>query len=201
MTNSNLKIGVLALQGAVSEHIRSLERAGAESCAVKTVEQLEGLDGLVIPGGESTVIGKLMRKYGFIERIREFSAAGRPIFGTCAGLIVLATSIEGQEEPHLGLMNMTVARNAFGRQRESFETDLPIEGIDEPVRAVFIRAPLIREIGADVEVLAVYNGEMVTAREGHLLVSSFHPELTDDYRLHAYFADMVRQSRTGEPKG
>ncbi|QDH21335.1 pyridoxal 5'-phosphate synthase glutaminase subunit PdxT [Saccharibacillus brassicae] len=201
MTNSNLKIGVLALQGAVSEHIRSLERAGAESCAVKTVGQLEGLDGLVIPGGESTVIGKLMRKYGFIERIREFSAAGRPIFGTCAGLIVLATSIEGQEEPHLGLMNMTVARNAFGRQRESFETDLPIEGIDEPVRAVFIRAPLIREIGADVEVLAVYNGEMVTAREGHLLVSSFHPELTDDYRLHAYFADMVRQSRTGEPKG
>lgn len=201
MTNSNLKIGVLALQGAVSEHIRSLERAGAESCAVKTVGQLEGLDGLVIPGGESTVIGKLMRKYGFVERIREFSAAGRPIFGTCAGLIVLATSIEGQEEPHLGLMNMTVARNAFGRQRESFETDLPIEGIDEPVRAVFIRAPLIREIGADVEVLAVYNGEMVTAREGHLLVSSFHPELTDDYRLHAYFADMVRQSRTGEPKG
>lgn len=201
MTTQSLKIGVLALQGAVSEHIRSLERAGAEAVAVKKTEQLDELDGLVIPGGESTTIGKLMRKYGFIERVREFSDAGKPIFGTCAGLIVLAKNIEGQEEPHLGLMDMTVARNAFGRQRESFEIDLPITGIEQPVRAVFIRAPLIREIGADVEVLAVYNGEMVTAREGHLLVSSFHPELTDDYRLHEYFTQMVRQSKTGESKG
>lgn len=201
MTTQSLKIGVLALQGAVSEHIRSLERAGAEAVAVKKTEQLDELDGLVIPGGESTTIGKLMRKYGFIERVREFSDAGKPIFGTCAGLIVLAKKIEGQEEPHLGLMDMTVARNAFGRQRESFEIDLPITGIEQPVRAVFIRAPLIREIGADVEVLAVYNGEMVTAREGHLLVSSFHPELTDDYRLHEYFTQMVRQSKTGESKG
>lgn len=201
MTTQSLKIGVLALQGAVSEHIRSLERAGAEAVAVKKTEQLDELDGLVIPGGESTTIGKLMRKNGFIERVREFSDAGKPIFGTCAGLIVLAKKIEGQEEPHLGLMDMTVARNAFGRQRESFEIDLPITGIEQPVRAVFIRAPLIREIGADVEVLAVYNGEMVTAREGHLLVSSFHPELTDDYRLHEYFTQMVRQSKTGESKG
>ncbi|CAM4409676.1 pyridoxal 5'-phosphate synthase glutaminase subunit PdxT [Saccharibacillus endophyticus] len=201
MTTQSLKIGVLALQGAVSEHIRSLEQAGAEAVAVKKTEQLDELDGLVIPGGESTTIGKLMRKYGFIERVREFSDAGKPIFGTCAGLIVLAKNIEGQEEPHLGLMDMTVARNAFGRQRESFEIDLPITGIEQPVRAVFIRAPLIREIGADVEVLAVYNGEMVTAREGHLLVSSFHPELTDDYRLHEYFTQMVRQSKTGESKG
>lgn len=201
MTTQTLKIGVLALQGAVSEHIRSLEQAGAEAVAVKKTEQLDELDGLVIPGGESTTIGKLMRKYGFIERIRQFSQAGKPIFGTCAGLIVLAKRIEGQDEPHLGLMDMTVARNAFGRQRESFEIDLPITGIQQPVRAVFIRAPLIREIGADVEVLAVYNGEMVTAREGHLLVSSFHPELTDDYRLHEYFTHMVRQSKTGESKG
>ncbi|GGO09849.1 pyridoxal 5'-phosphate synthase glutaminase subunit PdxT [Saccharibacillus kuerlensis] len=201
MAENTLKIGVLALQGAVAEHIRSLEQAGAEGVIVKRAQQLDEIDGLVIPGGESTTIGKLMRQYGFIDRIQAFSEAGKPIFGTCAGLIVLAKRIEGQEEPHLGLMDMTVTRNAFGRQRESFETDLPIKGIDEPVRAVFIRAPLIREIGADVEVLSVYNEEMVTAREGHLLVSSFHPELTDDYRLHEYFADMVRQSKTGEPKG
>jgi 5'-phosphate synthase pdxT subunit len=142
-----------------------------------------------------------MRKYGFIERVREFSEAGRPIFGTCAGLIVLAKEIEGQEEPHLGLMDMKVARNAFGRQRESFETDLLITGIKQPVRAVFIRAPLIREIGEGVEVLATYNEEMVTAREGHLLVSSFHPELTDDYRLHEYFAGMVREFKSGAAKG
>ncbi|WP_172257581.1 pyridoxal 5'-phosphate synthase glutaminase subunit PdxT [Saccharibacillus deserti] len=201
MTNQTVKIGVLALQGAVSEHLRSLERAGAEAVSVKRTEQLDGLDGLVIPGGESTTIGKLMRKYGFIERVREFSEAGRPIFGTCAGLIVLAKEIEGQEEPHLGLMDMKVARNAFGRQRESFETDLPIKGIEQPVRAVFIRAPLIREIGEGVEVLATYNEEMVTAREGHLLVSSFHPELTDDYRLHEYFAGMVREFKSGAAKG
>ncbi|WP_370866646.1 pyridoxal 5'-phosphate synthase glutaminase subunit PdxT [Saccharibacillus sp. JS10] len=196
-----MKIGVLALQGAVSEHIRSLEQAGAEAVAVKKTQQLSELDGLVIPGGESTTIGKLMQKYGFIEQIREFSEAGKPIFGTCAGLIVLAKEIEGQEQPHLGLMDITVTRNAFGRQKESFEIDLPVVGIEQPIRAVFIRAPLIREIGADVEVLSVYNGEMVTAREGHLLVSSFHPELTDDYRLHEYFTQMVRQSKTGESKG
>ncbi|MCQ4088907.1 pyridoxal 5'-phosphate synthase glutaminase subunit PdxT [Saccharibacillus sp. JS10] len=198
---NRVKIGVLALQGAVSEHIRSLEQAGAEAVAVKKTQQLSELDGLVIPGGESTTIGKLMQKYGFIEQIREFSEAGKPIFGTCAGLIVLAKEIEGQEQPHLGLMDITVTRNAFGRQKESFEIDLPVVGIEQPIRAVFIRAPLIREIGADVEVLSVYNGEMVTAREGHLLVSSFHPELTDDYRLHEYFTQMVRQSKTGESKG
>lgn len=200
-TMNRVKIGVLALQGAVSEHIRSLEQAGAEAVAVKKTQQLSELDGLVIPGGESTTIGKLMQKYGFIEQIREFSEAGKPIFGTCAGLIVLAKEIEGQEQPHLGLMDITVTRNAFGRQKESFEIDLPVVGIEQPIRAVFIRAPLIREIGADVEVLSVYNGEMVTAREGHLLVSSFHPELTDDYRLHEYFTQMVRQSKTGESKG
>ena len=201
MQTGKVKIGVLALQGAVAEHIRSLELAGADGVAVKRVEQLDELDGLVIPGGESTTIGKLMRKYGFIERIRQFHADGRPLFGTCAGLIVLAKRIEGQEENHLGLMDISVARNAFGRQRESFETDLPIKGIDEPVRAVFIRAPLIREAGANVEVLATYNEEMVTARKGRLLVSSFHPELTDDYRLHEYFAGMVSEARSGEAKG
>lgn len=189
-----MKIGVLALQGAVAEHIRSIEAAGGEGVAIKRVEELDVLDGLIIPGGESTTIGKLMRKYGFIEAIRDFSKQGKPIFGTCAGLIVLADRIEGQEEAHLQLMDMTVARNAFGRQRESFETDLPIKGIDEPVRAVFIRAPLIKEVAPSVDVLSTYNGEIVTARQGHLLASSYHPELTDDYRLHAYFLDMAKEA-------
>lgn len=186
-----MKIGVLALQGAVAEHIRSIGKAGAEGVAVKRTEQLQEVQGLIIPGGESTTIGKLMRKYGFIDAIRQFSEQGKPIFGTCAGLIVLAERIEG-EEAHLGLMNMTVARNAFGRQRESFETDLPVKGIDEPIRAVFIRAPLIKEVGPNVDVLSTYNDEIVTARQGHLLASSYHPELTEDPRLHQYFADMVK---------
>lgn len=189
-----MKIGVLALQGAVAEHIRSLEAAGAEAVAVKRVEQLDGLQGLVIPGGESTTIGKLMRKYGFIDAIREFSAEGKPLFGTCAGLIVLADRIEGNEEAHLKLMDMTVARNAFGRQRESFETDLDVKGINESIRAVFIRAPLIKEVGAGVEVLSTYNDEIVTARQGTLLAASYHPELTDDFRLHAYFIEMAKEA-------
>lgn len=188
-----MKIGVLSLQGAVAEHIRSVERAGAEGIAVKKIEQLDELSGLIIPGGESTTIGKLMRKYDFIEAIRQFSNQGKPVFGTCAGLIVLAKTIQGQEEAHLGLMDITVSRNAFGRQRDSFETDLNIKGIEEPVRAVFIRAPLIQSVGTGVDVLSEYNGEIVAYRQGHLLASSFHPELTDDYRLHQYFVDMVRE--------
>ncbi|PZD96367.1 pyridoxal 5'-phosphate synthase glutaminase subunit PdxT [Paenibacillus sambharensis] len=189
-----MKIGVLALQGAVAEHLRSLELAGAETVAVKRVEQLEELDGLVIPGGESTTIGKLMRKYGFMEAVKEFSDQGKPLFGTCAGLIVLADRIDGQDEAHLSLMNMTVSRNAFGRQRESFEADLDVKGMSEPLRAVFIRAPLIKEVRDGVEVLSEYKGEIVTARQGHLLACSFHPELTDDYSLHAYFLEMVREA-------
>ncbi|AIQ10669.1 pyridoxal 5'-phosphate synthase glutaminase subunit PdxT [Paenibacillus durus] len=193
-----MKIGVLALQGAVTEHIASIGKTGAEGTPIKRVEELAEVDGLIIPGGESTTIGKLMRKYGFIDAIREFAGEGKPIFGTCAGLIVLAKEITGGEPAHLELMNITVARNAFGRQRESFECDLDVKGIEEPIRAVFIRAPLIEKVGPGVEVLSVYNGEIVTAREGNLLVSSFHPELTDDYRLHQYFADMVQTTRTAE---
>ena len=187
-----MKIGVLALQGAVTEHIHSIERAGAEGVAIKQIQQLDELDGLILPGGESTTIGKLMRKYGFMEAIRAFAAAGKPVFGTCAGLIVMAKHIQGQEEAHLELMDMTVSRNAFGRQKESFETDLPVKGIEETVRAVFIRAPLIESVGEQVEVLSTYKDEIVTARQGHLLACSYHPELTDDYRLHAYFVDMAR---------
>ena len=191
-----MKIGVLALQGAVAEHIRSIGQAGGQGVAVKRAEQLDELDGLIIPGGESTTIGKLMRQYGFIDAIRSFSQQrGKPLFGTCAGLIVLAERLEGGESPHLGLMNMTVARNAFGRQRESFETELDVEGIDTPLRAVFIRAPLIKEVGPNVEVLSTYKGEIVAARQDRLLVSCFHPELTDDYRLHGLFLTMAEQAR------
>lgn len=195
------KIGVLALQGAVAEHIRSVELAGGEGVAVKRTEQLSEIDGLVIPGGESTTIGKLMRKYGFMDAIRSFYADGKPLFGTCAGLIVLANRLEGGEEPHLGLMDMKVARNAFGRQRESFETDLDVKGIETPLRAVFIRAPLITEVGPEVDVLSTYKNEIVTARQGRLLASSYHPELTDDFRLHGLFLDMAREAAVNRNKG
>ena len=190
-----MRVGVLALQGAVAEHIRSLEKTGVEGVTVKHVEQLADLDGLIIPGGESTTIGKLMRKYGFIEAIRDFSGQGKPIFGTCAGLIVMAKEIEGGEEPHLALMDIKVSRNAFGRQRESFETDLDVKGLEAPLRAVFIRAPLITAVGDGVEVLSTYKDEIVTTRQGHLLVSSFHPELTDDFSLHTYFVEMIKQAK------
>ncbi|WP_127589072.1 pyridoxal 5'-phosphate synthase glutaminase subunit PdxT [Paenibacillus koleovorans] len=190
-----MKIGVLALQGAVAEHIRMIEMAGAQGVVVKRTEQLQEIDGLIIPGGESTTIGKLMRDYGFIDALQAYSKQGKPLFGTCAGLIVLANKIDGQDWVHLSLMDMTVQRNAFGRQRESFETDLEIKGIDHPVRAVFIRAPLIKSVGPGVDVLSEYKGEIVAAREGSLLAVSFHPELTDDYQLHAYFVDMVKQSQ------
>lgn len=190
-----MKIGVLALQGAVAEHIKLIEKAGAEGVIIKKTEQLSEIDGIIIPGGESTTIGKLMRTYHFIEALQSFSGQGKPIFGTCAGLIVIAKEIVGQPEAHLGLMDIKVARNAFGRQRESFEADLPIKGIAEDVRAVFIRAPLIESVGEGVDVLATYRDQIVAARQGHLLAASFHPELTDDERMHAYFLDMVREAR------
>lgn len=189
-----MKIGVLALQGAVREHIHSLEKLGVEAIAVKKKEQLADLDGLVIPGGESTTMGKLMRKYDMIEPIREMHRQGKPLFGTCAGMICLAQRIEG-EEPHLGLMDITVRRNAFGRQVDSFEADVPIKGIADDFRAVFIRAPLITQAGENVEVLAEVNGEIVAAREGNLLCASFHPELTDDLRMHQFFVDMAKEAK------
>jgi 5'-phosphate synthase pdxT subunit len=188
-----MKIGVLALQGAVAEHIRMLELAGAEGIAIKTVEQLDEVEGIILPGGESTTIGRLMRTYGFIEPLQQFSKQKKPIFGTCAGLILIAKDISGQDQTHLQLMDITVARNAFGRQRESFETDLVVEGIADDVRAVFIRAPLIEKVGKDVRVLARYQNQIVAAQQGHLLASSYHPELTEDYRMHAYFINMVNK--------
>lgn len=190
-----MKIGVLALQGAVAEHVRMIESTGAEAVVIKRTEQLDELDGIILPGGESTAIGKLMREYGFIDSLRAFAETGKPMFGTCAGLILMADRIAGQDNAHLQLMDMTVSRNAFGRQRESFETDLDVKGIEEGVRAVFIRAPLINQVGPAVEVLSVYRDQIVAARQHHLLVASFHPELTDDTRMHEYFAGMVRESK------
>jgi 5'-phosphate synthase pdxT subunit len=189
-----MKVGVLALQGAVAEHIRSLEQAGAEAIPVKKVEQLEEIDGIVLPGGESTTIGKLIKKYGFDSALKDFSQQQKPVFGTCAGLILIAKRIARQEDVHLGLMNITVERNAFGRQRESFEINLPVKGVADDFRAVFIRAPYIEEAGRDVEILSIHQDKMVAVRENHLLGASFHPELTDDYRLHGYFVDMVKES-------
>jgi 5'-phosphate synthase pdxT subunit len=186
-----MKIGVLALQGAVAEHLAALQRVGADAIAIKKKEQLDEIDGIIIPGGESTTIGKLMRTYDFMDSLKQFSQQGKPIFGTCAGMIVLAKEIVGQNDAHLKLMDMKVARNAFGRQRESFETDLDVDGVEGKVRAVFIRAPLIEEVGPQVQVLAEHQGQIVAARQGHLLAVSFHPELTGDDRMHAYFVEMA----------
>jgi len=181
-----LRIGVLAVQGNFREHAAMLRRLGADVVEVRKPEQLDGLDGLILPGGESTAFGRLMRLYGLDEAVRRFE---RPVFGTCAGMIVL-------DRNHLGLVDATVRRNAFGRQVASFETDLDVAGADEPVRAVFIRAPWIEDVGPGVEILAEVDGHPVLARDGRYLVAAFHPELTDDTRLHELFLDLV-QEETG----
>ena len=174
-----LRIGVLAVQGNFREHAAMLRRLGAEAVEVRKPEELDGLDGLVIPGGESTTFMRLMRLYGLDEAIRAFEG---PVFGTCAGMIVL-------DRDHLGLVDIDVRRNAFGRQVASFETDIEVEG--SSVRAVFIRAPWIEDVGPDVEVLAEVEGHPVLARQGRFLVASFHPELTDNTRLHELFLEEV----------
>ena len=191
-----MKIGVLCLQGAVREHVAALEKCDVEVVCVKRKEQLAELDGLIIPGGESTTIGKLIDRFGLGEAIKEMQQQGKPIYGTCAGLILLAKELCGNDQYLLELMDISVERNAFGRQRESFEADLPISVLGEkPYRAVFIRAPLIKERGDGVTVLATCRGEVVAARQNNILVSSFHPELTEDVRMHQYFVDMARQEK------
>lgn len=189
-----LKIGVLALQGAVREHVLSIEESGATAVQVKRLEDLEGLDALVLPGGESTTMRKLLDRYELLEPIRKLAEEGIPMFGTCAGLILLARNVVGQES-HLGVMDVTVERNSFGRQVNSFEVDLDIVGFGEPFPAVFIRAPHIVEVGESVEVLAEHDGRIVLARDGNFLGCSFHPELTEDHRLMAYFVGIVEESR------
>lgn len=189
-----VKVGVLGLQGAVSEHIRSIEASGAEAMIVKKVEQLKDIDGLILPGGESTTMRRLMDQYGFMEPLREFASGGKPMFGTCAGLILLAKEVIDYEEPHLGLMDVTVERNSFGRQVDSFEAELIIEGIDKPFVGVFIRAPHIVDVGEKVEILAKHEGRIVAAREGQFLGCSFHPELTEDHRLTKLFIEMIKET-------
>jgi pyridoxal 5'-phosphate synthase pdxT subunit len=178
-----LRIGVLAVQGNFREHAAVLRRLGAEPVEVRLPGELAGLDGLIVPGGESTAITRLMRLYGLDEALRGFDA---PIFGTCAGMIVL-------DRDHLGLADIRAARNAFGRQVHSFEADLDV-GEGEPLRAVFIRAPWIEDAGPDVEILAEVDGHPVLARDGRILVAAFHPELTDDTRIHELFLELVREA-------
>lgn len=185
------KIGVLALQGAIREHIHQIEFLGCKAVAVKTVEDLNGLDGLILPGGESTTMRKLLDRYDLLEPIQALAQQGIPMFGTCAGLILLAKNITGYETPHLGLMDVEVERNSFGRQVDSFEVELSIPSIGDHIPAVFIRAPHIVSIGENVEILATYEGRIVLAKDGQFLGCSFHPELTEDVRVLQYFIDMV----------
>ncbi|HEY7835509.1 MAG TPA: pyridoxal 5'-phosphate synthase glutaminase subunit PdxT [Ktedonobacterales bacterium] len=199
------RIGVLALQGDFREHFRAVERLGAAAHAVRLPEQLEDVDGLIVPGGESTVMGKLMVEYELAQPLRERIAAGTPVWGTCAGMILLARETDNARarQPLLAAMHIRVVRNAFGAQRESFETDLRVPALGErPVHAVFIRGPAVASVGPEVEVLARLEdgggadgqGTIVAVREGHLLATAFHPEVTDDLRFHDYFLGMVREA-------
>ena len=189
-----MKIGVLALQGAFIEHVKMLRQLDVEAVEVRLPQQLEGLDGLIIPGGESTTIGKLATSYGLVKPLREF-ALSNPTWGTCAGMIFLAKDIGIEEQPILAAMDIQVNRNAFGRQVDSFETDLKIQGLgEERFHAVFIRAPIVVAVEPHVNVLArLDDSRIVAVRQGHLLATSFHPELTNDLRLHSYFCAIVKE--------
>ncbi|CJA43031.1 glutamine amidotransferase subunit PdxT [Streptococcus pneumoniae] len=190
-----MKIGVLGLQGAVREHVKSVEASGAEAVVVKRIEQLEEIDGLILPGGESTTMRRLIDKYAFMEPLRTFAKSGKPMFGTCAGMILLAKTLIGYEEAHIGAMDITVERNAFGRQKDSFEAALSIEGVGEDFVGVFIRAPYVVEVADNVEVLSKHGDRMVAVRQDQFLAASFHPELTDDHRVTAYFVEMVKEAK------
>ena len=193
-----MKIGVLSLQGDVREHINSLHDCGVDALAVNTAEQLESIDALVIPGGESTTIAKLARSFGLFDRIQKRIHCGMPTYGSCAGMILLANNIQGaaKDQETFGGMDLVVMRNAFGRQVDSFEVDLTFKGItDPPLRAIFIRAPWVESVGDGVEVLATveFDGQLhpVAVRQGNLLATSFHPELTGDNRVHKFFVENV----------
>ena len=198
-----LTIGVLAVQGGVTEHLRMLQSLGVEGVQVRRTEHLEGLDGIILPGGESTTMSRLLRLGGLLEPLRAAIQDGLPAFGTCAGLIMLATTVLDTREDavSLGVLDVTVRRNAFGRQVDSFETHLPFQGIDTPVDAVFIRAPQVEALGEGVDVLCTVAGKqgdtVVAVRQGHVLGTSFHPELTSDNRVHSYFVEMVRDREQG----
>lgn len=185
-------VGVLALQGAFREHILMFRRCGAEAAEVRLPGELEEVSGLVIPGGESTTMTKLMVEYGFPDKIRAFSNAGNPIFGTCAGAIVLSGRLNGKKQDILNLIDMDMERNAYGRQVESRETEIVVDALGSPAfPAIFIRAPIIRAVGSEVETMAAYGNTVVLARQGKVLVATFHPELSGDPRIHRYFLRMI----------
>ena len=181
------RIGVLALQGDVREHVEILKKLGVEPVEVRDVADLEGLHGLIVPGGESTAIGKMMAESGLLDGVRSFFYKGGPVWGTCAGMVLAASATTGPRQPLLGLMNALVERNGFGRQVHSFEKELEIEGFEEPFVGVFIRAPFFEDVGPGVEVLSEINGRIVAAKGENILVTAFHPELTEDLRFHEYF--------------
>ena len=184
-------VGVLALQGDVREHKRMVAAAGGMAVEVRSPADLEAIDALIIPGGESTTIGRLANLYGLIDPLRKHIDAGLPTLGTCAGMIFLASGVTEGSQPQLRVLDMVVERNAFGRQNESFECDLTVDGWDDAVHAVFIRAPLVETTGPEIEVLAEHEGRPVLVRTGKVLASSFHPELTGDLRLHRMLIGMV----------
>jgi 5'-phosphate synthase pdxT subunit len=181
------RIGVVAVQGDVAEHVRILKGLGAEPVEVREVENLERLDGVIVPGGESTTIGRIMVESGLLDGIRSFFYKGGPVWGTCAGMVLAASATNGPRQPMLGLMNALVERNGFGRQVHSFERDLEVDGFDEPYTGVFIRAPYYEDVGPGVEVMSKIDDRVVAARGENILVTAFHPELTDDTRFHEYF--------------
>lgn len=186
-------VGVLALQGDVREHRLILEKFGVETTRVRTPEDLERVDGLVIPGGESTTIGKLATLYGMMDPLRKVIEDGLPTFGTCAGLIFMSRAIDDGDQPLLGVLDVVTKRNAFGNQNHSFEANLTITGLDGPFRAVFIRAPWVVEVGEKVDVLCAWNGHPVMVRSDNIVASAFHPELTNDLRVHALFVEMIEE--------
>lgn len=185
------RVGVLALQGDVREHLRILESLGVEAETVKTPQQLLSVDGLIIPGGESTTIGKMAVRFGLLDPLRETIHDGLPVYGTCAGMILLASAVTEGDQPLIGALDVVVKRNAFGRQNESFEADLQIAGLDEPYHAVFIRAPWIEKVGSEVEVLSEVDDHPVMVRQDRILATSFHPELTGDGRIHQKLLELV----------
>ncbi len=185
------RVGILALQGDVREHAKILRRLGVEPVEVRTVEELKGLDGVIVPGGESTTIGKMLVSSGLLDGLRSYFYKGGPVWGTCAGMVLAASATTGPRQPLIGLMNALVERNGFGRQVHSFEKDLDVDGFDEPFTGVFIRAPFFEDVGPGVEVLSEVEGKVVAARGENILVTAFHPELTEDTRFHEYFLEEV----------
>ncbi len=194
-----MRIGVLALQGDFALHARALDRCWVEAAEVRKPVELDEVDGLIMPGGESTTLLKLIDAWNFVPALEKFHGAGKPIFGTCAGLILLAREVESPQQFSLGLIDVTVERNAYGRQRESFEAAGTAKLGTDPVQLemVFIRAPRIKRVGPEVQVLAEHGGEPVMARQDRVLVATFHPELTDSTKVHRYFCDLVERSRAG----